>query len=204
MGELQKYQLLKLRCRLKGLLRSILKHFLPHKMFCMVWSFPEELFFYIVDSYYCSGMTLLCSILWICSSSSSFNRHFFFHIEVLLIVISVIIWSFIYNLMHISLSFGELLERCCQYWGTLPLFRPWMTASGHDRLVHLCQILFFSWYPQADKNQIVIHCHHLKVMWDCHQLCHTSIRVPLWTLSCAFVALQMSSLRKYEEVELVE
>jgi len=125
MGELQKHQLLKLRCRLEGLLRSILKHFLPRKFFCMFWSFPEELFFHIVDWYYCSGMTLHCSILWI-YSSSSVNRHFFFHTEVLLIVISVI-WSFIYTLLHISLSSGELLELCCQYWGTLPLFRPWMT-----------------------------------------------------------------------------
>jgi hypothetical protein len=121
-----------------------------------------------------------------------------------LIVISVIIWSFIYNLLHIALSSGELLEHCSQYWGTLPLFPHWIAASGYDRPVHLCQILFFSWYTEADKNQIVLHCHHLKVMWDCHHLRHTSIRVPLWTLSCAFVALQMSSWRKCGEVELVE
>lgn len=203
MGELQKHQQLKLRCRLKGLLRSILKHFLPHKLFCMFWSFPEELFFHIVDWYYCSGMTLLCSILWI--YSSSVNKHFFFHIEVLLIVISCHHLKFhLQPSAHFPVVWrvdGALLS-ILGHSSTVSSLTD--SASGHDRPVHLCQILFFSWYPQADKNQIVIHCHHLKVMWDCHQLCHTSIRVPLWTLSCAFVALQMSSLGKYEEVELVE
>jgi len=126
LGEPQKHQQLKLRCRLKGLLRSLLKHFLPHNLFWLFWSFPEELFFHIVDWYYCSGMTLVYSILWI-YSSSSVNRHFFLHIEILLIFISLIIWSFIYNLLHIALSSVELLDNFYQYWGTLPLFPHWVT-----------------------------------------------------------------------------